>query len=488
MLAMNKALFILPLLAVLLWAGPAGAMPDPPPLPPNLQELSHPFKADLPELRKLGVIRVLTVYSQSYFFIHQGQPYGLDYALLEEYQRILRRHHVKGQPPMEVVFIPVPLERLVPLLEAGYGDMAAAGLTITPERSRQLTFTRPYITGVDEVVVSHKSVTGLTSLDSLSGRPVLAAKGSSYMASLKKFNRGLASRGLKPVEILGAPDVLTDEDILDLVNSGGAPLTVIDSPAAHMWAEVMPNIKVHSKLALRKGGQIAWLVRRDTPKLLAGLNRFLKTRHQGTLVGNVLIKRYFTNNQWLKNPNDLEERSRFSRFAPLFKKYGEKYDFDWLLLAAQAFQESRLDPKCRSSAGAVGLMQVMPPTSGDRQAEIKRLLEPEYNVSVAVKYLAHIRDHYFDDPGLSLPVRARFSLAAYNAGPTALSRVRRVSKKMGYNPDRWFFNCEYGALRLVGSEPVSYVRNILKYYVSYRLSLRLQQESRRQTRDMLKNH
>ena len=254
MLAMNKALVILPLLAVLFWAGPAGAMPDPPPLPSALQELSRPFKADLPKLRQLGIIRVLTVYSQSYFFIHQGQPYGLDYALLEEYQRILRRYHAKGQPPMEVVFIPVPLERLVPLLEAGYGDMAAAGLTITPERSRHLTFTRPYITGVNEVVVSHKSAAGLTSLESLSGRRVLVAKGSSYMASLKKLNHSLASRGLKPVDILGAPDVFTDEDVLDLVNSGVAPLTVIDSPAAAMWAEVMPNIKVHSKLALRKGG------------------------------------------------------------------------------------------------------------------------------------------------------------------------------------------------------------------------------------------
>jgi membrane-bound lytic murein transglycosylase MltF len=386
-----------------------------------------------------------------------------------------------------VVFIPVPLERLVPLLEAGYGDLAAAGLTITPERRRNLTFTRPYITGVDEVVVSHKSVTGLTSLDSLSGRPVLAAKGTSYLASLEKLNRSLVSRGLKPMEILDAPDVLTDEDILDLVNSGVAPLAVIDCPTARMWAEVMPDIKVHSKLALRKGGQIAWLVRRDTPKLLASLNHFLKSHRQGTLVGNVLIKRYFTNNQWLVNPNDLEERSRFSRFAPLFKKYGEKYDFDWLLLAAQAFQESRLDPKCRSSAGAVGLMQVMPPATGDRQAETQRLLEPEYNVSVAVKYLAHIRDHYFGDPGLTLPVRARFSLAAYNAGPTAMSRVRRVSKRLGYDPNLWFFNCEYGALRLVGSEPVGYVRNILKYYVSYKLSLRLKQQSRQQTKDLLEH-
>lgn len=484
---MHRASFILPLVAVFFWAAAAGAAPDPPPLPATLQELSQPYKADLPHLRKLGIIRVLTVYSQSYFFIHQGQPYGIDYALLEEYQRLLRRHHAKGEPPMEVVFIPVPLENLMPLLEAGYGDLAAAGLTITPERRRRLDFTQPYLTGVNEVVVSHKSVQGLTSLDSLSGRRILVAKGSSYLASLHEFNRQLTSRGLKPVEIVVAPDVLTDEDILDLVNLGNAPLTVIDSPVAHMWSQVMPNLQVHPQLALRSKGRIAWLVRRDTPELLASLNRFLSKHRQGTLVGNVLIKRYFSDNQWIDDPNGVQERSRFSRFTQLFKKYGQMYGFDWLLLAAQAFQESHLDPTTISSAGAVGLMQVMPPAGGDRRAEIERLKQPEYNVSVAVKYLAHIRDHYFGDPGITLPVRDRFSLAAYNAGPTALSRVRRKSERMGYNPDLWFFNCEYGALHLVGSEPVDYVRNILKYYVSYRLSLGLQSQSRQQTLELLEH-
>ena len=485
MLGMNKVLLIWPLLAALLWVGAAQATPDPPPLPPTLQELRRPFKADLPKLRKLGIIRVLTEYSHSYFFIHKGQPYGLDYALLEEYQHHLNRHRPKGAPPLEVVFIPVPLERMVPLLEAGYGDMAAAGLTITPERSRRLTFTRPYLSGVNEVVVANSSVKGLDSLDSLSGREVVVAGGTSYLASLKKLNRELASRGREPVNILDVPDVLTDEDILDLVNSGAAAITVVDGPTAEMWAQVMPDLRVYPKLTLRQNGRIAWMVRPDTPKLLASLNKFLKSHRQGTLVGNVLINRYFKDNRWLKNPNDLQDRARFSRFAPLFKKYGKLYDFDWLLLAAQAFQESRLDPDCRSSAGAVGLMQVMPPPGGDREAEIKRLLDPDYNVRTGVSYLAHIRDHYFDDPGLSPSVQAHFALAAYNAGPTALGRVRKVSRKMGYNPDLWFFNCEYGALRLVGSEPVRYVRNILKYYVSYRLSMRLKRESRKETLDLM---
>lgn len=478
-------LAIWPLLALLLCLGPAQAAPLKPAMPNLLMELGHPFKSDLPELRELGIIRVLTEYSHTYFFIHHGQPYGLDYTLLEEYQRALNHHRPKNLPPLAMVFIPVPFGKVMPLLEAGYGDLAAAGITITKERSRHLVFTRPYLTGVDEVVVAHRSVKELTSLDALAGRQVLVGKGSSYVASLKKLNADLASRGLKPVEVVTAPDLLTDEDILDLVNAGVTPLTVIDSPVAQMWAQVMPNIKVHGDLVLRKGGSMGWLLRPDTPQLMASLNRFLKTHRQGTLTGNVLFKRYFQHNQWLKNPNEYEERSRFSRFAPLFQKYGRQYGFDWLLLAAQAFQESHLNPSRISGAGAVGLMQVMPTTHGDRRAEIKRLLQPEYNVRAGVSYLARLRDRNFCDPSISNQARSRFSLAAYNAGPAAITRVRRASPRLGYDPNRWFFNCEYGALRLVSSEPVHYVRNVLKYYVSYQLSMRVQEGARQQTEDLL---
>ena len=487
MLPMFRALFILPLLVALVWPGAAqAAPPHPTAMPGLLQELGHPFKQDLPQLRKYGVIRVLTEYSHTYFFLHNGQPYGLDYALLEDYQRALNHHRPRHLPPLAMVFIPVPFGRLMTLLDEGYGDLGAAGITITPERSQKLVFTRPYITGVDEVVVSHRSVAGLTSLDSLSGRQVLVGKGSSYVASLKKLNQEFSARGLRPVRVVTAPDLLTDEDILDLVNAGVTPLTVVDSPVAQIWSQVMPNLAVHEELVLRRGGNMGWLVRPDTPELLASLNRFLKTHRQGTLTGNLLFKRYLQNNQWLKNPNEYEERNRFSRYTPLFKKYGEQYGFDWLLLAAQAFQESHLDPNRVSPMGAVGLMQVMPSGRGsERKAEAKRLLQPEYNIRVGVSYLARLRDRDFNQAGLEEVVKARFSLAAYNAGPAAINRVRRASPKLGYDPNLWFFNCEYGTLRLVSSEPVNYVRNVLKYYVSYRLSRRVKEASHQEAIDLM---
>ncbi len=483
--AMLRLVAILPLLAALCWTGAAQAAPTNTVMANPVRELGRSFKKDLPELRKLGVIRVLTEYSHTYFFLHQGRPYGLDYALLERFQRALNHHRPKHLPPLSVVFIPVPFDRLMTLLEQGYGDMAAAGITITKQRSKNLVFTRPYLTGVDEVVVAHRSVKGLASLDSLSGRRVLVGKGSDYAVSLGKLNQELRARGREPVEIVIAPEMLTDEDILDLVNAGVAPLTVVDSPVAAVWAQVMPNLRVHHKLVLRRDGSIGWLLRPDTPKLLASLNRFLKTRRQGTLLGNVLFKRYFTNNQWLKNPNQHSERMRFSRYAPLFQKYGKKYGFDWLLLEAQAFQESRLDPGRISHRGAVGLMQVMPSGRGDRKAETKRLLQPDYNIRAGVSYMARLRDRYFNQAGMAPEVKARFCLAAYNAGPTAIKRVRRACPKLGYDSKLWFFNCEFATLRLVSSEPVNYVRNVLKYYVSYRLSRRNMKASQREVKDFM---
>ena len=193
---MRRLLIILPLLAAL-WAGAALAAPPGSPLDELAQSLGSPAKRDLPQMRKMGVIRVLTEYSHTYFFLRHGRPYGLDYALLEKYQHALNYHRPKHLPPMEVVFIPVPFDRVLPLLEQGYGDLAAAGITITKERAKKLVFTQPYISGVDEVVVSHHSVKGLTSLDSLSGRRVLVGKGSSYVTSLAKLNQQLRAKGAK---------------------------------------------------------------------------------------------------------------------------------------------------------------------------------------------------------------------------------------------------------------------------------------------------
>jgi membrane-bound lytic murein transglycosylase MltF len=136
---------------------------------------------------------------------------------------------------------------------------------------------------------------------------------------------------------------------------------------------------------------------------------------------------------------------------------------------AQAYQESGLDQSKRSPEGAIGVMQILPATAADRNVAIDdiHLLEP--NIHAGVKYLRFLRDRYFDEPGIADLDRLLFAFAAYNAGPRNVARARTRATRSGFDPDIWFNNVEIAAGRAISREPVTYVRNIYKYYVAYRL-------------------
>lgn len=429
-----------------------------------------PFTGDLPALLKRKLVRVLTTYSLGDYFISNGKGYGFEYSLLKDYEHMLNKGRSRRNLQVVLEFIPVSGHRLIPDLMAGWGDIVAAGLTVTPQRGQKVDFTDPYLTEVKELLVSHKRIREITDLKEISGRKVYVRLSSSYHESLLGLNRRLAAQNLPLVGIIPANEFLTEGDILEVVNAGIVDFTVADSHLADRWAHLLPNLKVHRQAVLRQGGQVAWMVRKNSPKLKASLNRFIKNHKKGTLAGNIYFDRYFKGTKWLKNPLVPEDRARFSRYAPLFKKYGERYNIDWVLIAAQAYQESGLDPHCRSKVGAMGLMQVMPSLARDRRIGIKDLHLPENNVHAGVKYLALIRDTHFPHRAMKNEERIRFSLAAYNAGPAKIQKARRLAGKMGYDANKWFRNGEVGALKLVGQQPVRYVSNINKYYIAYWMS------------------
>ena len=202
--------------------------------------------------------------------------------------------------------------------------------------------------------------------------------------------------------------------------------------------------------------------------MLASLNEFVKLNRKGTLLGNILFKRYYRNRKWIDNPMSEEDRSRLDRFSFLFRKYADRYGFDWLGIAALAFQESRLDPTAKSAAGAVGLMQVQPRTA--ESLGISDIDNVENNIHAGVKYLDWLRRNYFDDPALGPVATLDFVLASYNAGPNRVRRLRRKAAQSGYDPDLWFHNVERVALSDIGQETVRYVANVNKYYFAFRMS------------------
>jgi membrane-bound lytic murein transglycosylase MltF len=426
------------------------------------------YTDDLDGLLKRRYIRVLTTFNRTNFFIAGGKQYGFEYSLLKDYEKFLNKKIKRRDLKVVVDFIPVSRDKLLPLLVEGYGDIAAAGLTITPERLKKVNFTDPYLKGVDEIIVIHKSVKGLKTLYDLSGRIVYIRESSSYYENLQELNRRFKQKGLRPVRIQKANEELETEDILEMVNSGAVKITVSDSHIATIWSKIFHDIILRTDLKIKENQKIAWMVRKNNPLLRNSLNRFLKTHKKGTLLGNIYFNRYYKNTKWIKNPLSKSERAKLEKYKKLFKKYAQAYGFDWMLVMALAYQESGLDNNKKSHTGAVGVMQILPRTAADKRINIRDVHKVENNIHAGVKYLAFLRDRYFNEKQLRERDRVRFVLAAYNAGPTKIKRARALARKMGLNPDKWFRNVEMAVLKIVGQETVQYVSNINKYYLLFR--------------------
>jgi membrane-bound lytic murein transglycosylase MltF len=440
------------------------------------------YTDDLDVLIRKRVIRVLVKVSRTDFFTVGGQPRGFEYEMIQNYKKYLKTRVRARSWPVIFVFIPVPFDDLIPALVEGRGDIAAAGLTITAERKKKVAFTEPYISNVKEVVVTSDAGAGIKDLADLSGRSVFVKKGTSYVEHLHMLNKNLSAEKKKPLKIVELSPTLSTEDILELVNAGVLDVTVADDHIAKAWAELLPNINVHGDLVIHAGGKIAWAVRKNNSDLKKSLSRVTRRNRKGTLLGNIFFQRYYRNTKWIKNPLSPDEMKQLGELRELFIRYADQYGFDWLAIAALSFQESRLDHTLKSAAGAVGLMQVMPETAEAPPIEIPNIQEVEGNIHAGVKYMAFLRDNYFNDAGISPAAKVDFSLAAYNAGPNRVNRLRRVAKRAGLNPNIWFGNVEQMARRSIGRETVEYVANVNKYYIAYKLGFGLLQEREREFR------
>jgi membrane-bound lytic murein transglycosylase MltF len=423
--------------------------------------------SDLPEMLKTNKVRVLTTYTFGNYFVYKGKAYGFEYSLMEEFRKFLNKDRKRGIQ-VEFHYFPIPYDLLIPALNSGYGDIVAANLTIIPERSQGADFTDPYLWDLKEVLVSHDSMEGIQKIEDLSGREVHIRENSSYYYSLKRLNERLERQNLDPVKIITLPGIVNTGEILELINSSVINMTVADNHIASMADELLPNIRVFDQLVINDDVKFGWLVRENNPQLKEGLNEFIKTIKKGTLLGNIYFKRYFKENPWAREYLKQEDLDKFSTYAPIFKKYGEMYDIDWMLVEAQAFQESGLDPDVRSQAGAVGLMQLLPSTA--KYIGFDDIQSSDNNVHAGVKYLKYLMDQYFPEDKFSKAERLRFALAAYNAGPGNMQKSMRKTEELGYDSTKWFENTELGTLSQVGLEPVHYVRNINKYYLSFLIS------------------
>lgn len=433
----------------------------------DILKMNERWTGDYEELAERRFLRVLVPYSRTLYYLDGPEQKGIAYESLRELESQLP---IIGESKVrpKLVIIPTTRDRLLPALAEGYGDVAIGAFTVTDQRRENVEFSSPTMSGIETVVVTGKDAPAILSETDLAGREIHVRRASSYYEDLVALNERLTNAGVRPVSIVEVDARLEDEDVLQMVDAGIIPATVSMRPVAEFWVQLYDQIVVHSQVALRSDGQIAWALRKDTPQIKKVVDDFVIKHRAGTLFGNVLLNRYLGSAKRLENPTTSAELEKYRAMAQYFRDYADQYGSDWILAVAQGYQESQLDQSKRSPAGAVGVMQIKPSTAADHNVGVDNVEDLENNIHASIKYMSFIRDRYFADEAIDRLNKGLFTLAAYNAGPARVATLRKKAAEVGLDPNQWFGNVEIVAARVIGRETVDYVSNIYKYYVAYR--------------------
>jgi len=447
-------------------------------LPTSVRDVVlKPFTGDLDAIVKRRAVRVGVTFNRTFYFVDRGVQRGIAYEYGQLMEERLNKHFQTGNSnKIHVIFLPLPREMLLSALVHGKVDMVAAQVPVTPEMQKLVAFSDPTRKNVNQILVTGTGTPVINSIDELAGKEVFAREFGGYSQSLVALNETFKAQGKPPAIIKEIPPGLEDDDLLEMVNAGLIPAVVVDDYLAVFWKKVFPNLIVHDNIALRTGGNLAIAVRKDNPQLLAAVNTFMGKYGLGSSFGNQIQRRYLVNATYAKSATSEKERQKFLAVVDLFRKYSDQYKVDFLLMAAQGYQESKLDQSTRSHVGAIGVMQIMPETGKTLNVGDIRKLEP--NIHAGIKYMRSVRDRYFANEPMDDLNKALFTFASYNAGPARVRQLRKEAGERGLNPNVWFGNVEQIASERIGRETVTYVANIFKYYIAYRLVL---EENERRT-------
>jgi len=423
-------------------------------------------RKDFPAIKRRGILRVLTHNNATDYFIWRGRPLGFEYRLLAKFA---------AQYGLSLkILVPESQAAFIPKLLAGDADVIAASMAIPNHRQALgVAFSHPYRQH-QGVIVARRREPDILGMVDLAGRALTVRKSSVDWQILSRYK----DQGLK-FKLLAAPEELDSEEIIKRVANGLYDLAVVE--ADKLNAELSQRQDVRALYSMPETAAIGWAVRAGNPQLLAALNRFIDKEYKG-LFYNMLYTRYFEKPRPARLLNDhrnhVLEGPRISPYDDIVRREAAHYGFDWPLIVALMYRESRFDPEVESWAGARGLMQVLPVTA--KRFGIHDLRDPESSILAGIRMLDWLYRRLDDN----LPVRERtwFALAAYNAGLGHLLDARALARQLKLDPDRWFGNVEVAMKKLSkpkyyrkakhgyvrGIEPVSYVRDIRDLYNIYR--------------------
>lgn len=438
---------------------------------------------DLPVILQNQSLRVLVAYDNVSFFMNKGHQDGLYVALMKEFEKYLQTKYREAKR-LKIYFIPVRQDQMMQRISDGYGDIAM-GVSPTNDFRRYVDFTIPEKLWLKEISVTRSGSKPIEKIEDFAGRFIWVRESSSYYESLKVINTYLKAMKLKPITIIKADEFLTDADLVDMVSKGEILATIVNDSKLVVWKRMFKGVSFNTEVPLKVNGTLAWAIRHESKLLYREVNLFLRQYRDGTKNGKPIYDKYMRTsptyvsrysrpaNEWLGIKADT-----FLKYSRIFRNYGDKYNIDWMLLMAQSYQESTLNPDARSNRGAVGIMQVLPSTASEWYININSVHDIDNNVHAGTKYMRYMLDNYFGEKSIDVGEKILFALASYNCGPNRIMKYRREAKDNGLDPNKWFDNVEKIAMEHSALETVKYVRNISSLYVSYQNVYTLQQQKK----------
>jgi membrane-bound lytic murein transglycosylase MltF len=433
---------------------------------------TKPWKGDFDGMLERRVVRIAVPYSRTLYFVDKGRERGIGAELMRDFERWINQKYAKqlGKRPLTVFVVAATRDRLFSDLNDGMADVAVGNLTVTEERQKIADFVAPDDRSINvEVLVTGPTAPSIASIDDLSGKTVHVRRTSSYYTSLAALNERLKTTGKPEAKLVLVPDALEDEDMMEMLNAGLLEAIVVDDWKAKIWAQVLPKVTVRDDVVLRSAGKRGWATRKNSPKLAGVLNDFYTSWAKKQGVIPYRQQQYMRTIKALNSASAGADQKRFEALIAIFEKYGKEYNFDPLMLAAQGYQESTLDQSKKSHVGAIGVMQIMPATGAG--LKVGDISVTESNIHGGAKYMDQLMTQYFKDAKFDEQNRTLFAFASYNAGPGNISKMRKEAEKRGLDPDQWFNNVEMVTAEKIGIETTTYVRNIFKYYASYKLTV-----------------
>lgn len=417
---------------------------------------------DLAEIRRTGELRVLINQSRNSSGSVKGQAIGIEYVRLKAFEQYLNRN--ASVERIRLKLIPKPKDQLLGALQRGEGDLVAPGELLEADGQPYVSRSSPTSVSVPLVLVTREGGRVYRRLDQLSGRSLALPPGSAAGPVIERLNRELIAKKRAPIVVEWVDSSLAVEDVLEMVQAGIYPATITERTIAERWLKVMPKLHITRNLDVAEPGDTHWYFHRESRTLLARADRFLQD-YRPPANQDAAFERAYRRLYKVHDPLDRVGRKRLEKMRPILQRHAEQLKFDWLGLAALAFKESTLDPAARGASGAVGLMQILPATA--RSVGVSNIQSPDGNVQASARYLAMLREQYFASPRLNERERLAFVLAAYNLGPQRVQSLRAEARRLGLNPDQWFFQVERIAMESIGMGVVNYVNSINKYYLAF---------------------